>query len=162
MKILGVDPGSLRTGYAVIEARGNRLVLLTSGSIKLPNKLDFPEKLKMIKSEISTRIREHAPDSMVVETLFYRKNVKSALKLGHVRGVILLAAAEAGIDLHEYSPGEIKMAVSGNGRASKDQVQEMVVRILGVKTEPESYDASDAMAIAVCHAHSAKYKKMLK
>ena len=160
MKILGVDPGSSRTGYAVVESRGGRLVLLSSGAIKLPDKLDFPGKLKKIKSDISNYVDEYAPDMMAVESLFYRKNVKSALKLGHVRGVILLAAAEAGIEVHEYSPGEIKIAVSGNGRASKEQVRKMVSRILGIDKEPVSFDASDAMAVAVCHAHSAKLKKL--
>ena len=162
MKILGIDPGSIKTGYAVIKGKESRLGLETGGFIKLSSGLSFPEKLDRINSRVTSLIENHHPDALVVEGLFYQKNVKSALKLAHVRGVVLLAAARAGLPVYEYSPGEIKMAVSGNGRATKNQVRKMVMRILRVPSLPDSDDASDAMAAAICHAHSLRFKKMIK
>lgn len=162
MRILGIDPGSNCTGYGIIDKENELLKLIAFGAIKCNSQDSFPQRLKKIKQEIVTLIKNLRPQILVIEGLFYAKNVKSVLKLGHVRGVILLAAVEEEIEIFEYSPLEVKSAVVGYGRAEKSQVQQMVKNLLHLKEIPQPSDAADALALAICHAHSEKITKELK
>ena len=155
MKIFGIDPGSERTGYGCIEVIGSRHHLVICGSISAPVRSTFPEKLKHIHAGLAALLARHRPDCVAVENIFYARNVRSALKLGHARGVALLAASEAGLPVVEYAPAEIKRAVVGYGRAEKHQVQQMVKLLLGLDAPPSPHDAADALAVAICHLHSA-------
>ncbi len=154
MRIFGIDPGSMRTGYGCVEQDGAVLRLVTSGAISAPSGASFPEKLHVIHDTLLRVIRETAPDCVSVENLFHSRNVRSALQLGHARGVALLAAVVAGVPIVEYTPAEIKLAVVGYGRADKLQVQHMVKLLLRLDKLPTPYDASDALAAALCHCHS--------
>ena len=154
MKIFGIDPGSERTGYGCVETDGRRYCVIMSGAIATPVLATFPERLLVIHSRLAVLIEECRPDCAAIENLFYATNVRSALKLGHARGVAMLAAAEAGLPVFEYTPAEIKRAVVGYGRAEKPQVQQMVKLILGLAEIPTPHDAADALAVAICHAHS--------
>ena len=156
MRVLGIDCGGEYTGYGVVEMHsGGRLVCLTCGAIKLSPRDPLPRRLSRIYDELGGLITEHRPDEVAIEGIFYALNVKSALKLGQVRGVAMLAAAAAGLEVAEYSPLTIKSSVVGYGRAEKQQVQHMVTRLLELAAPPESMDASDALAIAICHLHTA-------
>ena len=155
MKIFGIDPGSERTGYGCIETAGSRHHLISYGSLSAPARATFPEKLKHIHAGLVALLAAHRPDCVAVETIFYSRNVRSALKLGHARGIALLAASEAGLSVVEYAPAEIKRAVVGYGRAEKHQVQQMIQLLLGLATPPSPHDAADALAVAICHVHSA-------
>ena len=155
MKIFGIDPGSERTGYGCIEMIGSRHHLVIFGSLSAPARSTFPEKLKHIHGGLTALLATHRPDCVAVETIFYSRNVRSALKLGHARGVALLAASEAGVPVVEYAPAEIKRAVVGYGRAEKHQVQQMIKLLLGLDAPPSPHDAADALAVAICHVHSA-------
>jgi crossover junction endodeoxyribonuclease RuvC len=155
VKIFGIDPGSERTGYGCIEVIGSRHHLVICGSISAPVRSTFPEKLKHIHAGLAALLARHRPDCVAVENIFYARNVRSALKLGHARGVALLAASEAGLPVVEYAPAEIKRAVVGYGRAEKHQVQQMVKLLLGLDAPPSPHDAADALAVAICHLHSA-------
>jgi crossover junction endodeoxyribonuclease RuvC len=155
VRVFGVDPGSDRTGYGCIETDGSRHHLIACGAIATSPRATFPEKLLTIHETLGRLLAEHRPDCVAVESVFYAANVRSALKLGHARGVALLAAVEAGFPVFEYAPAEIKRAVVGYGRAEKHQVGEMVRLLLGLDTIPEPHDAADALAIAICHVHSA-------
>ncbi len=154
MKIFGIDPGSERTGYGCIESSGSRHQLIACGTLSAPARATFPEKLLAIHAGLATLLERHRPECVAVENIFYAKNVRSALKLGHARGVVLLAASEAHITVVEYSPAEIKRAVVGYGRAEKRQVQEMMKVLLGLDAVPSPHDVADALAIAVCHIHT--------
>ena len=154
MRILGVDPGSAHTGYGCIESSGSGHRVLTSGVLSPPVSDTFPEKLLVVHKGLSKLLREYEPVVVAVEDLFYARNARSALKLGHVRGVVMLAASEAGLPVAEYSPTEVKRAVVGYGRAEKQQVQAMVMLLLGLSTPLSRLDVSDALAVAICHAHS--------
>jgi crossover junction endodeoxyribonuclease RuvC len=154
VKIFGIDPGSERTGYGCIESAGSRHRLVICGSLSSPARATFPEKLMAIYSGLETLLQHHRPECVAVEGIFYAKNVRSALKLGHARGVAILAASRAGLPVVEYSPAEIKRAVVGYGRAEKPQVQEMVRLLLGLDAAPSPHDVADALAVAVCHLHS--------
>ena len=154
MRILGVDPGSRRTGYGCIETSGSRHRLIVCGAIAAPAQAALPDKLMAVHDGLARLIAAHQPDVVAFEDLFYARNVRSALVLGHVRGVLMLAAAKAGVPAAEYSPAEVKQAVVGYGRADKQQVQQMVTLLLGMDAPPSPLDASDALAVAVCHAHS--------
>jgi crossover junction endodeoxyribonuclease RuvC len=151
MRVLGIDCGSEYTGYGVVEefsaARDRRLVCCASGAMAA--------KLQQIFTALSAVIAEHQPRMVAIEEVFYSANVKSALKLGQVRGVAMLAASWAGLEVAEYSPLSIKSAVVGYGRAEKQQVQQMVMRLLHLDAPPQPMDASDALAIAICHIHTA-------
>ena len=155
MKIFGIDPGSQRTGYGCIETIGSRHHLVIFGSLSAPARSTFPEKLKHIHGGLSALLAAHRPDCVAVETIFYSRNVRSALKLGHARGIALLAASEAGVPVVEYAPAEIKRAVVGYGRAEKHQVQHMIKLLLGLDAAPSPHDAADALAVAICHVHNA-------
>jgi crossover junction endodeoxyribonuclease RuvC len=154
VKIFGIDPGSDRTGYGCVETQGSRHRLVMSGAIKAPAGASFPEKLLKIHTSLAALIAECRPDCVAIENLFYSTNARSALKLGHARGVAMLAAVEAGIQVVEYTPAEIKRAVVGYGRAEKQQVQQMVKLLLGLTVLPAPHDAADALAVAICHLHA--------
>ena len=154
MIIFGIDPGSDRTGYGCVDTDGSRHRLVLCGAIKTTASATFPEKLLVIHSRLTTLLSECRPDAVAIENVFFSVNVRSALKLGHARGVAMLAAVEAGVPIAEYSPAEIKRSVVGYGRAEKPQVQQMIKLILGLAEVPSPHDAADALAVAVCHIHS--------
>ncbi|MEO8512914.1 MAG: crossover junction endodeoxyribonuclease RuvC [Ignavibacteria bacterium] len=153
MIILGVDPGTLFTGYAVLSGVNEKLEMLCCNVIKIPAKNKLPLRLKQIYDALVDVIDEYKPDEFAIETAFYGKNVQSTLKLGHARGVSILAAVNKEIPTTEYSPREVKKSVSGLGAASKEQVRFMVCSILKIKSEslPKQTDISDAIAVAICH-----------
>jgi crossover junction endodeoxyribonuclease RuvC len=153
--IFGIDPGSNRTGYGCVETSRSRHRIVTSGAITNPPLTGFPQKLLRIYTRLSALLTECRPDCVAIESLFHAANVRSALKLGHARGVAVLAAVEAGIPVVEYTPAEVKLAVVGYGRAEKHQVQQMVKLLLGLSAAPTPHDAADALAVAICHAHFA-------
>ena len=153
MRVFGIDPGSARTGYGCVQTDGTRHKLVACGAITSPAALAFPQKLKTIHAELALLLATHRPDCVAIENLFHALNARSALKLGHARGVAMLAAVEAGVPIVEYTPAEVKQAVVGYGRAENSQVQSMVQLLLGLQTPPAPYDASDALAIAICHVH---------
>ena len=155
MIIFGIDPGSERTGYGCVETDGSRHRLVTCGALSAPPHTSFPDRLLAIHSGLVLLLAEHRPDCVAIENIFHAKNVRSALKLGHARGVALLAASAAGVEICEYTPAEIKRAVVGFGRAEKQQVGQMVKLLLGLDAPPSPHDASDAVAVAICHIHSA-------
>ena len=154
MRVFGIDPGSERTGYGCVETDGRRHRLVTCGAISACAGDSFPRRLARIHRELSARLLECHPEYVVVENLFYASNARSALKLGHARGVAILAAVEAGCEVLEYTPAEVKRAVVGYGRADKRQVQQMIKLLLGLERVPSPHDAADALAVALCHVHS--------
>jgi crossover junction endodeoxyribonuclease RuvC len=154
VRIFGIDPGSVRTGYGCVDTDGSRHRLVTCGALAAPAGSSLPDRLHVIHDGLTRLLRESAPDCVAVESLFYARNVRSALVLGHARGVAVLAAVEAGLPLAEYSPAEIKLATVGYGRAEKGQIQQMVKLLLGLSAAPTPHDAADALAVAICHAHS--------
>lgn len=151
MRILGVDPGTLFTGYAVIEGIGCRLGILKYGVIKNTSQNSLPLRLKNIYDSLVDVIDENHPDEFAIETAFYGKNVQSTLKIGHARGVSILAAVNKQIPTTEYSPREVKKSVVGTGSASKEQVRYMVCSLFKTKLSSKSLDVSDAIAVALCH-----------
>jgi crossover junction endodeoxyribonuclease RuvC len=153
VKVFGIDPGSARTGYGCVQSDGTRHRLIACGAIATLASHSFPEKLNIIHVELRTLIAQHQPDCVAIENLFHAVNARSALKLGHARGVAMLAAVEAGVPIVEYTPAEVKQSVVGYGRAEKRQVQSMIQLLLGLNAPPTPFDASDALAIAVCHLH---------
>lgn len=152
MRIVGIDCGSERTGYGVLEAEGRHSRLICVGVIHAPPKYPFPERLRMIYRGLREIFELHSPQEVAVEDMFHGVNSKSALKLAQARGVALLCAAEAELEVAEYSPLEVKSSVVGYGRASKDQVQTMVCSLLSLTEAPKPHDATDALAVALCHA----------
>lgn len=154
MKVFGIDPGSERTGFGCVETDGSRHRLVTCGAIATSALAPFPDKLLTIHARLVALLHDCEPDCVAIENLFHAVNVRSALKLGHARGVAMLAAVQAGVPVREYTPAEIKRAVVGYGRAEKVQVQSMVKLILGLDAPPSPHDAADALAVAICHIHS--------
>jgi crossover junction endodeoxyribonuclease RuvC len=160
MRVLGIDCGTEYTGYGIVEllsgGRGNDcLVCVACGAIRVSPREPMPTRLARISRALEELIALHRPERVAIEDVFYALNVKSALKLGQVRGVAMLAAASAGLEVTEYSPLSIKSAVVGYGRAEKHQVQQMVARLLRLEEVPEPPDAADALALAICHLHTA-------
>lgn len=155
MTIIGIDPGTNITGFGVVRYEKNTMSLLSSGIITLPDSLSLPRKLERIYDNIVDIIETYRPSEFAIEDVFFSKNVKSSLKLGHARGAAMLGALHHDIHISEYSAKEMKMAVVGNGNASKEQVQFMVKKILNIKKEM-TFDESDALGIAICHAHRVK------
>jgi crossover junction endodeoxyribonuclease RuvC len=153
MIILGVDPGTLITGYGVIEKNGDALRVLDVGVIKISPTDKMPLRLKRIYVSLCTIIERYHPDEFAIETAFYSKNAQSALKIGQARGVSILAGVNFEVPITEYSPREVKKAVVGNGAASKEQVKYMIRNLLRLKIAPQYFDATDALAVAVCHSH---------
>lgn len=150
--VLGVDPGTLVTGYGVVARRNNDVRMLACGSITNNSNTTMPLRLKKIHEELCCVIAKYHPDEFAIESAFYGKNAQSALKLGHARGVSILAAVENEIPTTEYSPREVKRAIVGSGAASKEQVQFMVKSLLGITNSKMLHDTSDALAISICHA----------
>ena len=153
MIILGIDPGTAMLGYGLIERVGPRLRAIDYGVITTPSDMPLPERLAVIYMGLTDLIALHAPVLMGVERLFFTKNVQTAFAVGQARGVVLLAAAQHGVDVREATPNEVKVATAGHGAAGKDQVQRMVQAVLGLAEIPEPDDAADALAIAICVAH---------
>jgi crossover junction endodeoxyribonuclease RuvC len=160
--VLGVDPGTLTSGFGIVAEEDHKLFYVAAGGISPSAKQPFPKRLKKIYEEIEKVIDKYKPNVVVIEDLFVSKNIKSALKLGHARGVAILAAMNAGLPVFEYTPLEVKQAVVGNGKAEKKQVQIMVKTLLDLPKAPHPADAADALAAAICHIHSARLRETLK
>ena len=160
MLVLGIDCGTERTGYAVIDSDGGRHRMVTAGVIRTQAGAPLESRLLEIARGLRDVIQQQRPQAAAVEQVFHAANTKTALKLAHVRGVALLAVAEAGIELGEYSPLEVKTAVVGYGRAEKTQVQMMVASLLGLDQPLASEDASDAVAVAICHSTHAARRRL--
>lgn len=160
MLVLGVDPGSTNTGYGLVEKKNNNITHIHSGCISSPGKLPFYDRIYNIfqaSVEIMNRFRPH---EMAIEDVFYAKNIKSSLKLGHARGAVLIAAVQCSVRIFEYTPLEIKKSVVGYGRASKEQVRFMVQTILKIKNVP-NFDTSDALATAICHINWSGFQEII-
>lgn len=151
--ILGVDPGGQVTGCGVIRREGGSSRMVSCEVTRAAPDEEISARLERVFRFVGGQIEKFAPDVLVVEDIFYGKNVQSLKSIGQVRGVIILAGALAGLDIHEYSPREVKKAVVGRGDASKEQVQRMVMTVLGLREPPEPHDAADALALALCHSH---------
>ena len=154
MRVLGIDPGTGRTGYGLVEREGTRLQAIDYGCIETPAGMALSERLLEIHSALENLIEAHEPTYLSVERLFFNRNVQTAFAVGQARGVVLLTAAMHGIPVYEYTPNEVKIAVTGYGRAAKDQVQRMVQVVLGLPEIPRPDDTADALAIAICLAQS--------
>jgi crossover junction endodeoxyribonuclease RuvC len=162
MIILGIDPGIAIVGYGVIKYNGIKHKVIDYGAVKTMPSMDLTDRLKVIYEELSSIISLYKPDTVAIEELFFNKNVKTALTVGHGRGVALLSAANNGLNVHEYTPLQVKQAVTGYGRADKHQVQSMVKAILSLEVVPKPDDVADALAVAICHAHSAQLDNAIK
>jgi crossover junction endodeoxyribonuclease RuvC len=149
--ILGIDPGTVVMGYGIIEYRGTRLSLIEMGVLKLQSRQDGYERLKLIHQKVKELIGRFTPQDFAIEAPFFGKNVQSMLKLGRAQGVAIATAMHAGIPVTEYSPKKVKQSITGNGNSEKQQVWKMLQRILEIEEEIDRYDASDALAVAVCH-----------
>ncbi len=160
MIILGVDPGTLVTGFGVIEFRGRRFEVLHYDIVKNHSARSMPLRLKAIYDALCRVIEQFHPDEFAIESAFYGKNAQSALKIGHARGVSILAAVNFQVPTAEYSPREVKKAVVGNGAASKEQVQRMIKTMLDLKETPKLFDSTDALAVALCHYHRRSRKNV--
>jgi len=156
MRVLGVDPGSRVTGYGLTEKENNQMTCIHAGTISSPAKLPFYERIHKIFQSMVEIMNHYRPQEMAIEDIFFAKNVKSSLKLGHARGAVLIAAVQCGIKIFEYTPLEIKKSTVGYGRATKEQVRSMVQIILNLKDKP-NLDTSDALATAICHLNWARY-----
>ena len=161
MRILGIDPGSRFTGWGLLQREGNRTRYLASGTLRLRREDSLPERLVQLSAGIEALLAEHRPDQCALEQIFTAKNARSALVLGHARGVIVCAVARRGVPLHEYTAGQVKQAVVGAGRASKDQVQQMVDLLLGRRGGNDNghalqEDEADALAVALTHAAASR------
>ncbi len=156
MRVLGIDPGTMVTGFGVVDDIRGKLSSVSFGTIEGKRKDSFPDRLKMMFDGLNKAIKDYKPDQIVLESAFYGKSVKAAIKIGEARGVAIVCAALADIPLFEYAPTEIKRAVVGVGNAQKVQVSKMVKILLSLSEIPEKYDATDALAIAICHCHRMK------
>lgn len=156
MIIMGIDPGFAITGYGVVKYEGNKFSVIDHGVITTEASMVLPERLLILSNGLEELITKYKPDAISVEELFFNKNIKTALNVGHGRGVALLTAAKSGVEVHEYTPLQVKQAVAGYGRADKKQMQQMVKIILNLQAIPKPDDAADALAVAICHGHSHK------
>lgn len=154
MRIIGIDPGFAITGYGIIDYNGNKFSVVEVGVITTEADQKLSERLLQLSQGLDFLIGKYKPDAMAIEELFFNTNVKTAIKVGHGRGVAMLSAAKAGIKVIEYTPLQVKQAVVGYGRAKKEQVQQMVKVLLNLDRIPKPDDAADALAVAICHAHS--------
>ncbi len=157
MRVLGIDPGSRRTGWGVVQLEGTKLVPIDAGTIRVPEKLPLAERLNLIHRGLAQIVDENRPEAIAVEEIFFAKYPNAALKLGHARGVALLVAAQSRIEVHEYPPAIVKRTVVGRGAADKTQVARLVAALLGLKTPPEE-DAADALAVAITHVQASRSK----
>ncbi|WP_425446038.1 crossover junction endodeoxyribonuclease RuvC [Dethiothermospora halolimnae] len=162
MVIVGLDPGIAILGYGVVQYKGNKFNVLDYGVLTTEPKNSFPERLKILYDDLTQLLDKYNPDTVAIEELFFNKNVKTAITVGQARGVQVLAAVNKGIDIYEYTPLQVKQGVVGYGRAKKKQVQEMVKLLLNLKSIPKPDDAADALAVAICHAHSGNFRSMFK
>lgn len=162
MLVLGIDPGMAILGYGLVQQDGHSLKVMDYGVVNTPPDMDIPHRLMAIFEAVCQLIDRHAPQAVAVEELFFNKNVKTALAIGHARGVAVLAAALKGIEVYEYTPLQVKQAVAGYGRASKQQVQQMVRMLLNLPCIPRPDDAADALAVSICHIHSAALNDRMK
>jgi len=158
MIVLGVDPGTVATGYGVVAADGSRFRCLAQGDVRSPSKRPMPDRLHVIHAAISALLAAHRPEALVVEDAYVSRNPQTALKLGQARGVILLAGAQAGVPVFTYTAAHVKQAVVGYGRAEKDQVAFMIGRLLGMTTPPASEHAADALGLAFCHLQRGRFQ----
>ncbi|MBC8548970.1 MAG: crossover junction endodeoxyribonuclease RuvC [Candidatus Brocadiales bacterium] len=156
MRVLGIDPGTMVTGFGIVDDISGKLSSVSYGTIEGKRKDSFPDRLKMMYEGLNKAIEDYMPDQIALESAFYGKSVKAAIKIGEARGVAIVCAALAGIPLFEYAPTEVKRAVVGIGNAQKAQVNKMVKILLSLSKVPEKYDATDALAIAICHCHRMK------
>ena len=157
MRVLGVDPGLVITGFSIMDTKRDQTHLSAYGTIKHKPKDTLPKRLNYLFEEMNNILDQFSPDVMAIEDAFYSKNVKSAMTLGQARGSLILAAAQADIPVHEFAPRKVKMSVCGNGAASKEQVSYMVTQILKLKEPPEPLDVSDAMAVGLCYINQARF-----
>ena len=162
VRVLGIDPGTAITGYAVVDENRGRLSLVAMGVITTPAKTPLPSRLQTIHNSLQELIATHVPDRAAVEELFFSRNARTAMSVGHARGVTLLALADADLPIAEYTPMQIKQAVTGYGNAGKHQVQEMVRMLLNLSDVPKPDDAADAAAVAICYLHRAKLDGLLE
>ena len=163
-RILGIDPGSRFMGYGIVEEVSGKVKPVAYNVLSIEKEISFPKKMKCIFDTVTKLIEDYKPHEMALETLFFAKNVSSAIKLGQARGAIITAAATQSLNIYEYSPTQIKQSIVGYGRSSKEQIQKMIGLLLSIdfnKTNIE-YDASDALAVAVCHLHSNRLNEKLK
>lgn len=160
MIIIGIDPGYAIVGIGVVEYAGNKFRTLEYNAITTPAGMNTVDRLKKIYDEMTIYIEKYKPDSIAVEELFFNSNQKTAINVAQARGVILVAAANHGVPISEYTPLQVKQSVTGYGRAEKSQIQQMVKMILGLNAIPKPDDAADALALAICHAHSNKINNM--
>jgi crossover junction endodeoxyribonuclease RuvC len=160
-RIIGIDPGTIVCGYGIVEQTGKTadVTYVTAGDIKLNRKAPLPERLHKLYDALKEIIEEHQPEALSLEKIFYHKSITSAFALGSTRGVVMLAAAQNNLPVHEYNPTEVKMALTGYGRAEKSQVQEMVKTILNLRKSKQQFseDATDALALCICHVNSVKF-----
>jgi len=160
MRILGIDPGTIVLGYGLIENRRDEISLVHAGAIKCKARSAMSERLLFLYDGLTEVVRIYKPDVMAVETPFVGENVKSALAIGKAQAIVLLIAARHKIPVYEYSPAQVKHHVAGYGASSKEQVQEMVKMLLDLDEVPQPHDAADALAVAICHLHSYKIKRL--
>jgi crossover junction endodeoxyribonuclease RuvC len=161
MKILGIDPGTVVMGYGVIESDGDAITLVDFGAIKAPEKAEIGERLSLLFNQLTKVIKKHRPDTVAVEAPFFSKNVHSAIAIGQAQAIAILAASNCRLPVHEYPPAKVKQAVAGYGTADKEQVQEMVRLQLGLQKAPHPTDASDALAVAICHVQETRLENIV-
>jgi len=159
--IIGIDPGTRITGYGIIKVEGNTHKIVDYGCIKPPTDLKITDRYLVIFNGVEELVKKYRPNALIVETQYMQKNVQSAIKLGMARGAVVIAARKEDVPVFEYAPTKAKLAVVGNGRASKAQVQGMVQRLLNLAEPPEPEDAADALALAICHAQSMQFNQLI-
>jgi crossover junction endodeoxyribonuclease RuvC len=162
MRILGIDPGYAILGYGIVDLNANRFSLVECGAVTTESNLEMPARLKYIYTQLMEIIATFEPDAASVEELFFNSNAKTAIKVGEARGAAILACANSGLPIYEYTPLQIKQAIVGYGRAGKDQVQAVVKSILNLKEAPKPDDAADAVAAAICHGNSSNFIDRVK
>jgi crossover junction endodeoxyribonuclease RuvC len=158
LRVIGVDPGTAITGWGIVEGDGNNLQMIAGGVITTPAGMPLPERLQIIYRELSAVVEQWQPETAALEELFFSKNAKTALAVGHGRGAAMLALANANLSIAEYKPLEVKQAITGHGGADKRQMQQMVKLLLSLDAVPHPDDAADALAVAICHLHSARLR----
>ena len=159
MKILGIDPGIAIMGYGVVEFDGNKVKVIENGVVTTSSKTKTPERLNILYDNLNEIINQHKPDEFAIEELFFNQNVKTAITVGHARGVQVYCAQANNLPIYEYTPLQIKQAITGYGRSSKMQMQKTVTTLLNLKEIPKPDDAADALSVALCHALSQRFKE---
>ncbi|MCW6678018.1 crossover junction endodeoxyribonuclease RuvC [Anaerococcus sp. NML200574] len=162
MIVLGIDPGIAIMGYGVIEFNGNKVKVLENGVITTSSKTETPKRLEILYDNLDNIIKEYKPDEFAIEELFFNQNVKTAITVGHARGIQVLCAQQNNIDIYEYTPLQIKQAITGYGRASKKQMQMTITSLLNLRSIPKPDDAADALSVALCHVLSQRFKEQFR